>query len=69
MKLDVNTAVELVEYATKEGGKNGVRFGQMLWNIMPLEVTDVHTGTDNDFFYWKDRERILSVFYEHYVQQ
>lgn len=53
----------------KLSGGGTYRFGQALWNNLPLDITKAHWATEHDFFYWKDTDRILETFYEHFVEK
>lgn len=69
-KLTYAQAVKLVEQASQESLQNrDYRFGQALWNLLPAETTKDFLGTTRDFFYWKDIEKVIETFYEHFVDK
>ena len=48
------------------------RFGQCLWNLLCEDHEDLnraHLATDRDFFYEKDSQVVIEVFFEHYVEK
>lgn len=45
-----------------------LRFGQALWNLLPLRVTRPHTDTAKDFFYEEDTLVVYNTFYDHFVE-
>lgn len=69
MKLTQIEADKLVYVATLDSQMGHQRFGQALWNILPKEVADSHLGGDNDFFYWTDKFKVMSIFYKYYVEE
>lgn len=44
------------------------RFGQALWNILPDELALHFNGTEHDFFYWTNENKVISVFLDNYVE-
>ena len=67
-KLTYAQAAKLVEQASQESLQNrDYRFGQALWNILPVETTKEFLGTTKDFFYWKDNAKVIETFYEFFV--
>lgn len=69
IKLTYEQAVKLVDRAAKESTEvKHYRFGQALWNLLPVEMTKELLGTTRDFFYWVDNARVVEVFYEHFVE-
>lgn len=69
MKLTMKEADQLLWVALRDCLVNPhLRLGQALWNITPKEVTDVHHGTKNDFFYWTNKTLVMQTFYKHYVE-
>ena len=45
------------------------RFGQSLFNCLPVDLYHHFTGTEHDFFYWKDDDKVIETFYEFYVEK
>jgi len=45
----------------------GYRFGQALWNLLPIEIIEDHVGTDSDFYYEEDSFTALCMFYTNFV--
>ena len=47
-----------------------IRFGQSLWNLLPVKMTETMWNTDKDFFHWSNKEidKILAVFYAECVE-
>lgn len=70
MKLSVDEAVRYIRQAREDVRvSNGeLRFGQALWNNIPHAVSNPHLGTVNDFFYWLDEVKILSCFYDNFME-
>ena len=69
-KLTYTQAVKLVEQASQESLQNrGYRFGQALWNLIPVEMTAAYVSTDKDFFYWKDNAKVIKTFYQYFVDK
>lgn len=64
MKLKTSEAAAYVQAATlaKCESKGVLRFGQALFNLLPLEVTNLVVGTEHDFFYTKDVSEVLKKF-------
>lgn len=48
-----------------------VRFGQSLFNLLPKPMSEALIGTDNDFFFWGNKEigKIIDTFYSVCVEQ
>ena len=68
-KLNYEQAVKLVEQASKESTEiQDYRFGQALWNLIPIDVSSEYLSTDKDFFYWVDNTKVIEVFYQHFVE-
>lgn len=44
------------------------RFGQALWNLIPIDISSEYLSTDKDFFYWVDNTKVIDVFYQHFVE-
>lgn len=69
MKLSQDEADRLLYVVAMDCKVNKcLRFGQALWNVLPKDVSDTGHGTDTDFFYWKDKQKVLETFYTHYVE-
>ena len=69
-KLTYAQAAKLVEKASQESLQNKeYRFGQALWNLLPVETTKEFLGTTRDFFYWKDNAKVIETFYEFFVDK
>ena len=68
-KLTYEQAIKLVEQASQESTEiQHYRFGQVLWNLIPNEVSNQFHMTDKDFFFWVDNTKVIEVFYNHYVE-
>lgn len=69
MKISPDQAVDYVKLARRLQAKYvGSRLGQQLFVILPDPLCDFHRGTDTDFYYWVDDEKVLVCFYENYVE-
>lgn len=68
-KISLLEAVSLITEASRLSKKyKGYRFGQALWNLLPVELWQQYTGTDIDFFYWVDEKSVEETFFKHYVR-
>ena len=68
-KLTYEQAIKLVEQASQESTEiQHYRFGQALWNLIPIDVSSEYLSTDKDFFYWVDNNKVIEVFYQHFVE-
>lgn len=45
------------------------RFGQALYNSLPVYLYHHFTGSEHDFFHWKDNDKVLKTFWEYYVEK
>lgn len=45
------------------------RYGQAIWNNLPVEIMEQELGGEFDFFYWEDNEKVTRVFYEPYLKE
>lgn len=69
MKLSQAEADKILYVASMDCKVNKcLRFGQALWYALPKDVADASNGTDIDFFYWEDKQKVLETFYKHYVE-
>lgn len=68
MKLTVVDAVKYVQRARESMVKTDWRLGQALFVSLPGPICDEHRGLETDFFYWLDDEKVLTCFYENYVE-
>ena len=69
-KLTYAQAGKLVEQASKESLQHrNYRFGQALWNLLPVDWAEHYLFTDKDFFYWKDNAKVIETFYEYFVDK
>ncbi|MDB4311833.1 hypothetical protein N9937_00245 [bacterium] len=72
-KLAICEANELIEKAhieVAEGREWKYRFGQSIWNNLPEKVTPLRielTGTDKDFFYWTNNDKVIESLFENFV--
>lgn len=70
-KLSPEQATEMIKLSYEHVRLNRpakYRFGQALWNILPDELTLHFNGTEHDFFYWTNENKVLSVFLANYVE-
>ena len=70
-RLSPEQATEMIKLAYEHVHLNQLakyRFGQALWNILPDELMLHFHGTEHDFFYWVDENKVLSVFLDNYVE-
>ena len=69
-KLTYAQAAKLVEQAEQESLQNrNYRFGQALWNLLPVDWAGHYLFTDKDFFYWKDNAKVIETLYEYFVDK
>lgn len=77
LKLTKLEAEQLTVWATKAVGKyRGYRFGQALWDEIPLPLLHQYQHPeflgypeDVDFFYEKDNTVALEKFYKYFVEE
>lgn len=68
LKLSFGQAAILLREARGVRAANpSLRFGQALFNQLPHVLYKQYTGTDVDFFYWEDEEKVMSTFWNEYV--
>lgn len=48
-----------------------IRFGQSLFNLLPKPMSEALIGTENDFFFWSNKEidKTIATFYSVCVEQ
>lgn len=48
----------------------GYRYGQALWNMLPVDVCEDKRGVQGvDFFYEEDHNKVLDMFSKYYVEE
>ncbi len=70
MKIEKFAAVHLALRAN-EMSKSSMRFGQALWLLVTEDHEDLaqrHLATELDFFYEEDNQKVMEIFFEHYVE-
>lgn len=69
-KLDVPTLTKLIDEAFRNRATYGQRFGQALWNILPLSSVDYLVKEGIDFYHWTDGsiDKIIDLVYEHLLE-
>ena len=63
-KLYYDEAVFIEKRARSLAKSTNTRVGQCIMNALPLELYKSISGTDNDFFYWEDKEKAVCKFWE-----
>lgn len=67
-KITQDQALFYLEEAYCVSGKHEcIRFGQALFNALPLDVTNHIRGTDQDFFYDTNHDTIYEKFFANCV--
>lgn len=70
-KLDILTLNKLVDEAFADHAANkNLRFGQTLWDGLPLKCTDYFIEQGIDFYFWTDDQidEIIGLVYEHLME-
>ena len=71
-KLTKEQAAETLKTAYEHVHLNRLanyRLGQAIWNILPDELTMQFHGTEYDFFYWTNDNKVVNIFMDKYVEQ
>lgn len=45
------------------------RYGQIIMDMLPIELYNKMTGTEFDLYYLEDNAKVLEIFLEHYVEK
>lgn len=68
MKLTLTQAQSILETAnTQMQQVPTYRLGQAIFNLLPEELANTIRGTERDFFYWIDDNKVFQVFYDNLV--
>jgi len=70
--LSQKQAEELIQKAYKnlqKYNKGSMRLGQTLFNMLPEDIYRHFTGTEYDFYYCQEEQKVLECFYQHYVEE
>ena len=68
-KLTQQAADNMVVFAYEQLRNNPcMRLGQIIMNHLNVEVAENLKWGETDFYYWKDEDKVLEVFYAECVE-
>lgn len=68
-KLSQAEAQDIMAKAKEQMKENRhYRYGQAVWNLLPLELTKDFTNTHVDFFHSRDEEYVNEILFDCFVK-